>query len=340
MIRDSEAAFAVASLKSKWARISNSSIVTSHVAFNTQIFGDASVIIVSDFFPDSITLRDRHFTSNLRTVGRGIQSQPSEQVLWSYVVQIANALKIIHSFGLAARYMDAKRWLVTDEDRIRFNACGLADIIDPSAESVQDLQREDIQNFAKLIIALGTTSAHNKIRPMDHFARIYSPKMRRAVDWLQQQTVSLEGTVTVEDFLQLIASESVDAFDASLRNDDMIQHALNRELENARLVRLQFKLNAIIDRPEYEGNPAWRDQGPRAAIKLFQDYVFHQIDANGNPVLDMGHMLGCLNKLDVGTEEKITLMTRNEQTVIVVTYREMKNAVESSWSELMRRSTG
>ena len=57
-------------------------------------------------------------------------------------------------------------------------------------------------------------------------------------------------------------------------------------------------------------------------------------------MLDMGHMLACLNKLDVGTEERITLITRNEQTAIVVSFRELKAAVDGAWAELMRRSGG
>lgn len=57
-------------------------------------------------------------------------------------------------------------------------------------------------------------------------------------------------------------------------------------------------------------------------------------------MVDMGHMLACLNKLDVGVEERIMLVSRNEATVMVVTFREMKSAVEGAWGELMRRSSG
>ena len=267
-----------------------------------------------------------------------MQSQPSEQLLWSYICQITNAFREIHSLGLAARSIDAKRWLVTDEDRIRFNACGLADIIDPTSETIQESQVQDLQNFGKLILSLGTAAAHNKVRPIDHFARIYSPKLKQAVDWLQQQTIDSAGSI--EDFAHMIALEILDNLNAAFRLNDTVTYNLGSELENGRLVRLLLKLQLILDRPEYEDNPAWRDHGPRAAIKLFQDYVFHQVDANGNPVVDIGHMLGCLNKLDVGTEEKMTLMTRNEQTVVVVSYREMKGAVESAFGEVKRRSIG
>ena len=316
----------------------NSNVVTAQLAFSTQVFGDTSVVIVSDFFPDSSTLRDRHSPSTVRPLSRGYNTQIPEHLLWSYMVQVGNALKAIHSLGLAARSMDAKRWLVTDEDRIRFNACGIADILETTPTPLHDLQLLDLHNLGKMMFSLGTANAHNKMRPTDHFARIYTPRLRNAIEWLQHQTISADSAGTIDDFLSIISADAVDAFDASLRFDDVLQHNLNKELENSRLVRLQFKLSMINDRPEYENDSAWRDQGQKGALKLFRDYVFHQVDANGNPVLDMGHMLACLNKLDVGIDERITLMTRNEQTVIVISYRELKAAVDGAWTELMRRS--
>ena len=75
-------------------------------------------------------------------------------------------------------------------------------------------------------------------------------------------------------------------------------------------------------------------------LGLFRDYVFHQIDAQANPVVDMGHILSCLNKLDAGIDEKITLTARDEQSVIVVSYKELKVALDGMWKELARRSAG
>ena len=32
-------------------------------------------------------------------------------------------------------------------------------------------------------------------------------------------------------------------------------------------------------------------------LKLFRDYVFHAVDENGLPWMDMSHMVMCLNKV-------------------------------------------
>lgn len=50
--------------------------------------------------------------------GAGDASGPlEERVLWSYVVQIANAMKEVHDRGLAFRTLDVSKVLVTGRNR-------------------------------------------------------------------------------------------------------------------------------------------------------------------------------------------------------------------------------
>lgn len=43
----------------------------------------------------------------------------------------------------------------------------------------------------------------------------------------------------------------------------------------------------------------WAETGDRYPLKLFRDYVFHQVDANGQPVLDLAHVIESLNKVSM-----------------------------------------
>lgn len=43
----------------------------------------------------------------------------------------------------------------------------------------------------------------------------------------------------------------------------------------------------------------WSETGDRYIIALFRDYVFHQVDEHGNPVVNLTHVLTCLNKVRV-----------------------------------------
>jgi PAB-dependent poly(A)-specific ribonuclease subunit 3 len=110
--------------------------------------------------------------------------------------------------------------------------------------------------------------------------------------------------------------------------NDHIEGYLSRELENARLVRLLMKMGFINERPEFEHNPHWLESGDRFLLKLFRDYVFHQVNDAGEPVVDIAHVLTCLNKLDAGTDERIQLVSRDEQAGFVVTYKEVSNLLE------------
>lgn len=44
-------------------------------------------------------------------------------------------------------------------------------------------------------------------------------------------------------------------------------------------------------------DPSWSETGDRYMLKLFRDYVFHQVDENGLPWMDMAHIVQCLNKV-------------------------------------------
>jgi len=53
-------------------------------------------------------------------------------------------------------------------------------------------------------------------------------------------------------------------------------------------------------------DPAWSETGDRYLLKLFRDYVFHQVTADGRPYLDLSHVVYCLNRLDAGSGDKVT----------------------------------
>jgi PAB-dependent poly(A)-specific ribonuclease subunit 3 len=44
-------------------------------------------------------------------------------------------------------------------------------------------------------------------------------------------------------------------------------------------------------------DPEWAETGDRYLLKLFRDYVFHQVDENGAPLIEMAHVVQCLNKV-------------------------------------------
>ena len=62
--------------------------------------------------------------------------------------------------------------------------------------------------------------------------------------------------------------------------------------------------------------------------------VFHQADGAGNPVMDMGHVVMALNKLDAADEERIVLTSRDGKSMMVVSFADVARCLESAYHEL------
>ncbi|KAK5938234.1 PAB-dependent poly(A)-specific ribonuclease subunit 3 [Knufia obscura] len=320
-----------------WKHIVNAGIVRLVDVFTNRSFGDSSLFVVTDYHPLSKTLAEHHQIGHGRHVrGRSSIDQVSETVLWSYVTQLASALKTVHNSGLAARVLDTSKVLVTGKNRVRLNGCAVMDVIQHEAGTpLAQLQRQDLVNLGLTILSVGANVAdasQNFARAMDQFKRFYKPELQNAMVWLYSAQQYQDRTI--DQFITLISSQMIASFDAALHADDNLHTELAREVENARLVRLLTKLNFINERPEFEHDRQWAENGERFFLKLFRDYVFHQVDSQGRPVIDLAHILSCMNKLDAGTDERVTLISRDEQNCFVVSYRELKKAIESAFQDL------
>ncbi|KAF8425868.1 hypothetical protein EV426DRAFT_34063 [Tirmania nivea] len=317
----------------RWKKVSNANMVNLYDAFTTTRFQDSSIIFVYAYHPLSKTLADEHFGPNPRYLPpRHPQGGPAvpEPVLWSYMVQIANALRTIHGSGLAARVIDASKILLTSKMRIRLNCCGMMDVIHPDGQrNIQDHQQDDIVQFGRLILCIACNTlaaAHSPHKSMDYVAKYYSADVKNAIMYLmgviQQPNIPPK---SMDEFISKYAfSYMANNLDSALQYEDTLESELCRELENARLVRLLSKFGFINERPEFDHDRNWSESGDRYFIKLFRDYVFHSVDEHGMPVVDMAHVLSCLNKLDSGVDEKVMLVSRDEQNCFIVSYKEVR----------------
>lgn len=83
-------------------------------------------MMVYDFHPNSANLDEEHLNQELMAMTPRRKSSPPipERLLWSYITQLANALKAVHSSGMALRGLDPSRILLTGKNRfvvISFN---------------------------------------------------------------------------------------------------------------------------------------------------------------------------------------------------------------------------
>ncbi|WWD21651.1 hypothetical protein CI109_106137 [Kwoniella shandongensis] len=328
-----------------WRRIKHPNIVTLREAFTTKAFNDNSLILVYDYHPLSSTVWEEHLSpapdqngpntlASVAAAKRRSGMPIPERVVWSYITQIANALKAIHSSNLAARNLDPSKVLITGKNRIRLNGCGVLDVLAFDAQNVVIHQQEDLVSLGKLIITLCyeffQPGQHPAI-PLDHIGRHYSPDLKQLVIYLITQSTHPK---SVDDVVKMMGPRILNELDAMQNYSDVLENELSAEVENGRIVRLLTKLGFINERAEFELDPRWSDTGDRYILKLFRDYVFHSIGVDGSPILDLSHVLTCLNKLDAGLDERIMLVSRDDQSCLVVSYREIKHCIEATFNEL------
>ncbi|THU97872.1 hypothetical protein K435DRAFT_661967 [Dendrothele bispora CBS 962.96] len=329
-----------------WGRVQHPNIVSVHEAFTTRAFNDSSLVVVYTYHANAQTLYDAYLKPkspsfpqqsflNQATGTQTPQFTPiPERTIWSYIIQIASAIKKVHEAKLAVRMIDTTKILVTGKNRIRIGSCGIVDVLmHDTHQEMHLLQLEDLTMFGRLIFALccnnaSATTNGNFQKSLEIMGRLYSPEIKTLGLFLISKS---HPNKNINAVFEMIGSRVVTELDDALTATDKLENELLGELENARLVRLLCKFGFINERPEFARDPRWSETGDRYIIKLFRDYVFHQVDEHGNPITNLSHVLTCLSKLDAGTDEKVMLVARDEQSCLVVSYKEIRSCIDAAF---------
>ncbi|KAI4470839.1 deadenylation complex subunit pan3 [Holotrichia oblita] len=327
------------------------------------------MVFVYDFHPGSETLLSKHFSPDQLngytdpfatdpTAPRPYSHQKNnilrhqqsnklpESLIWNYIIQLTSALRIIHSAGLACRSLDPTKIIITSGNRLRLSCLGVMDVImnDTSASAnptamIQHYQQDDLTALGKLVLALACKSTmavqrENISTAIDVVTRTYTSDLRNLIMYL----LALQSRRSVTDLMPMIGARFYTQLDNIQSRTDVLENEVSKEMENGRLFRLMVKLGTINERPEFNMDGTWSETGDRYMLKLFRDYVFHQVTEDGRPWLDMSHVVQCLNKLDTGVPEKVCLMSRDEQSILVVSYAELKHCLVQSFDEILSAS--
>lgn len=279
----------------------------------------------------------------------------SEAEIWVYASQLCCALKAVHDVGLSAggsaslapnKLLLCSKGAVADHPgssqgcRIRLAALGVVDVLRPEAvglhggQSLATAQCDDLRalgiSMAKILCGSVHLSSANALAGMSHRC---SPMLDRVIVGLVSGGIS-----DCSVFSQILTPIAFDSLYFERTICDTLKAELTKELDNGRLLRLLVKLSFINERPDGEMDPNWAETGDRYILKLFRDFIFHQHDNDGNPVIDWGHVFECLNKLDIGVTEQILLVSRDEMSMLVASYADIKRCTEGAYAELINSS--
>jgi len=262
----------------------------------------------------------------------------SESLIWTYIVQLTSALRTIHQAGLACRVVDPTKILITSRGKLRINCCGMPDMISTPSNlpyPILQHQQDDLVSLGKLVLALACNSfqsiqRENLQTSIEVVTSAYSSDMRNFIMYLLTNPRRVK---SVNDLMPMIGARFYDVMDEANARNDLLETELAKDIESTRLFRLLTKLNTVVGRADLNGDTNWSEYGDRYMLKLFHDYIFHQVLEDGRPYLDMAHVISCLNKFDAGVSDKICLMSRDEQNVLIVSFQDLKTCLEQSFAE-------
>ncbi|CAF0834219.1 unnamed protein product [Rotaria sp. Silwood1] len=358
-----------------WKKIVHANIVQLRDVFLTKDFDDEqpSIVFVYDFIPCCETLQKRHFSSNVSqlkgwanpynlsgedrpfSAGKGTSHTGllAESLIWEYVVQISSLIRTLHGVPLACRCLNLSRILVDGDSkggrgksRVWLSGVGIADILDGTINGIVHQHiLNDLQDFGRLILMLACNSIVGAQKEhlqtsLDIVQRNYSHDLKNLIlHFLLPSNTSKPKTIN--ECMPMIGARFYAQIDNLHVRGDILENELAKELDCGRLFRLICKLDALLERPEHSMNQVWSETGDRYILKLFRDFVFHAVGFDGEPIIDIAHIVQCLNKFDAGSHDKICLTSRDEQNVIIVSYSELHQAFERAFTELMNYgSTG
>uniref|UniRef100_A0A8C8CE38 PAN2-PAN3 deadenylation complex subunit PAN3 n=1 Tax=Oncorhynchus tshawytscha TaxID=74940 RepID=A0A8C8CE38_ONCTS len=321
-----------------------------------------ALVFSYDFHAGAETMFSRHFNDpaadSYFTKRKWGQHEPTpprqhagllpESLIWAYIVQLSSALRTIHTAGLACRVMDPSKILITGKTRLRVNCVGVFDVLtfDNSQTNhvtlMPQYQQADLISLGKVVLALACNSLagiqrENLQKAMELVSINYSSDLKNLILYLLTEQSRLR---SVNDIMPMVGARFYTQLDASQMRNDVIEEDLAKEVQNGRLFRLLAKLGTINERPEFQKDHTWSETGDRYLLKLFRDHLFHQVTEAGTPWIDLSHIVSCLNKLDAGVPEKISLVSRDEKSVLVVTYSDLKRCFDNTFQELQQAAVG
>uniref|UniRef100_A0A4W6DQC9 PAN2-PAN3 deadenylation complex subunit PAN3 n=1 Tax=Lates calcarifer TaxID=8187 RepID=A0A4W6DQC9_LATCA len=341
-----------------WKKIQHSNSVTLREVFTTKAFGDHSLVFSYDFHAGAETMFSRHFNDpaadSYFTKRKWGQHEPPpprqhagllpESLIWAYIVQLSSALRTIHTAGLACRVMDPSKILITGKTRLRVNCVGVFDVLTFDNSQTNHLalmpqyQQADLVSLGKVVLALACNSLagiqrENLQKAMELVSINYSSDLKNLILYLLTEQSRLR---SVNDIMPMIGARFYTQLDASQMRNDVIEEDLAKVQAGCYIYVQEY----LEKRIHFQKDPTWSETGDRYLLKLFRDHLFHQVTEAGTPWIDLSHIVSCLNKLDAGVPEKISLVSRDEKSVLVVTYSDLKRCFDSTFQELQAAASG
>jgi PAB-dependent poly(A)-specific ribonuclease subunit 3 len=290
------------------------------------VLGFTDVIAEYRYVKGSKTLQEQFF-ANTDGPSPAATAVCTEALLWSIACQLLGLIRTFHEVGVPLRGLHLTKVLYLEvTGRVLFSGVGLLDLVAPTKEPVDKLMRQDISNLGYLLLRLASQNWNavtiDAINPTE--ARL-SPVL---VGFIRG---CLEGKHTADVMCRGLGERMAMELGQQLGHADFLMGECAKEVHNGRLLKLLVKLNFV-----HAATSDHTSDAELFALRLFHAYVFHQADESGRPRHDWGHVFFCLNKLDVGSEDLVQLISMdNDSTLLVISYRDLRTLLDKALDALV-----
>lgn len=291
-----------------------------------------------DFVPGAVSLHHRLMA------GTAERQPVPEPTLWSWAGQLALAVNSAHSVGLAFRCISPQHVLLSEFQRVRISCAGVVDVLEmESPATLQMQQKDDMRKFGELFLqascrtelpARGTPADDEVAKLLEQCKQQYSQQ------WYDLLVTLLKAECGASELMGLLAPSMAVTLSQTLALNDTLHGALGVTHASSRLLRTIVKLSQVTERPEHCGDPSWAETGERYSLKLFRDFVFHQVDEQGRPVLDVGHVVESLSRLDVADGTPVMLSSRDGENLLVASYATLAKNLNAAYNDLATSQGG
>jgi len=347
----------------RWSSILHPGILRLHSCFINQ----RALFFVHEYAPNARSLYDVYM-NNFNIISQQQLNPLPERLVWSLIMQLISIIRAVHSANLACRSSLLPNHIMVTRNptgagnttRVRIGSVGVIDALEfDSRKPLEELQNSDMLLLGRLIVGIATrtwivpqknsssftgkSSDEAQLRSCIAFMSNHygnpSPDLTNLVMALLQfnsNNINNSKPPTIFELCSsaIVSNHALDELNGANSALDMYDTQLCNEYESGRGLRLLMKMGFINERPEHGFDREWAEMGDCYVLKLFRDYVFHQCDDMGRPVMDMGHVITALNKLDACDSEKIALASRDGNSLLVVSFADVARCLDSAYQQL------
>eukprot|EP00835_Amoeboradix_gromovi_P002579 NODE_149_length_17312_cov_0.399349.p6 type:complete len:349 gc:universal NODE_149_length_17312_cov_0.399349:8763-7717(-) len=216
----------------------------------------------------------------------------SEQIPINHVIiQLLCCIKAVHLKKLTfGGCLHPYKMFYCKNGLVKIGGIGIGSVL--FDDSISVMQNNDILQFGYMLLQVMTRSIPFLEATPELLEQVKEPWIKTLI-----HSCITNSYGDIDKLLALAYPFMYNSINLHALNLDLQKTQLSKQSENGRISNLLIKLGFINERTNYSNNPDWSDIGGNYLLKLFRDFVFHQVDEDGKPVLDIYHCVYHLNKV-------------------------------------------